>query len=157
MMHSFENSRAGSASLAPPFFLVIVDYNTQRFTLEGPIFDLEPWDKEVIGIRRAGRDVWSFPTEIDAVKETIDMFRSAGLDEWPARSIVDMPQYLPLSVGSIRASSTIVSLPDSKTANVPGAFAFDGKMEGTQPVLSRKSVVRRRSSTRVRGSTCLGR
>jgi hypothetical protein len=89
--HSFDYPTSNRAPLALPVFLVIVDYDTRRFALEGPIFDIEPWEREVGRICKAGRDVRAFPTEMRAIKETTDWFIPSHFDEWPARSIVDIP------------------------------------------------------------------
>ncbi|MGO8920654.1 MAG: hypothetical protein ACLQJR_32575, partial [Stellaceae bacterium] len=40
-----------------PFLLCIVDQDTRRFTIEGPMTDAEAWIREVMAARRADRDV----------------------------------------------------------------------------------------------------
>lgn len=85
------NFSAHRAALAPPFFLIIVDYDTRRFVCEGPTNDIEPWDNEVVRIRRAGRDVNLFPMELSALRRASEWFRGSGLEEWPSRSIVEIP------------------------------------------------------------------
>jgi hypothetical protein len=40
-----------------PFLLCIIDYDNNRFTIEGPMTDAEGWIREVVAARRAGRDI----------------------------------------------------------------------------------------------------
>ena len=54
---------AGSTSPteAPPpseaFLLVIVDRDTRRFTIEGPMTDAADWTREIAAARKAGRRI----------------------------------------------------------------------------------------------------
>lgn len=150
MTHRFEIRESDSVPLARPFFLVIVDYDSQRFTLEGPIFDLGPWDNEVIRIRRAGRDVWSFPTEMRDVKTATDILKSKGFDEWPVGSIVDMPadafSNLALGVSSPVRAQTTEEMPLSR----------DRQPDKARSAASRKSVVRRRFKIHGRSALAAG-
>jgi hypothetical protein len=121
MMHRLDDRTSNSAPLALPVSLVVVDYDTQRFTLEGPIFDIEPWDKEVGRMRRSGRDVRAIPTDMRAVKETTDVLEAKGFDEWPAHSIVDMPQ----------AASTNTGAEHFPNARILSDYAIEGSSADT--------------------------
>lgn len=154
MTHRFEIRESNAVPLARPFFLVIVDYDSQRFTLEGPIFDLEPWDKEVMRIRRAGREVWSFPTEMRDVKNATDVLKSKGFDEWPIGSIVDMPadtfQNLALGVSSHIAPNVPVPAADNKSVS------RNVQPDASKTAAHRKSVVRRRNKYQGRSAVAAG-
>lgn len=153
MTHRFEIRESDSVPLARPFFLVIVDYDSQRFTLEGPIFDLGPWDNEVIRIRRAGRDVWSFPTEMRDVKTATDMLKSKGFDEWPVGSIVDMPAdaFSNLALG---VSSPGLAASSQATEDTP--LSRNRQPDRSKSAASRKSVVRRRLKFSGRSAVAAG-
>jgi hypothetical protein len=71
-----------------PFLLVIVDHDNRRFTVEGPMTDAEGCTREVIGARRAGRQItcrveWGTPD--DAAKQWKSRH---GWQRWPSGSIV---------------------------------------------------------------------
>lgn len=156
MTHRFEIRESNAVSLARPFFLVIVDYDSQRFTLEGPIFDLEPWDKEVIRIRRAGREVWSFPTEMRNVKNATDVLKAKGFDEWPVGSIVDMPadtfSNLAHNVASHGQTAPNTSVQAADNKSVSSNVQPDASNNAAQ----RKSVVRRRNKYQGRSAVAAG-
>ena len=40
-----------------PFLLIVVDHDTGRFTIEGPMSDAEAWAGEVMAAQRAGRRI----------------------------------------------------------------------------------------------------
>lgn len=90
-MRRIESVDFETPALAPPFFLVVVDYDTQRFALAGPVSEIVTWEQEVTRIRRAGRDVWLMPVDLDAIKPLTDRLRNSGCEEWPSHSIVDLP------------------------------------------------------------------
>lgn len=77
------------ATLAPVLPLIIVDYDSRRYSVERFVRDLTPWDKEVSRIRRAGRDVWLIPTELHGSESLTKLLCGAGFAEWPSKSIVD--------------------------------------------------------------------
>lgn len=91
-MRKLEIKPFESASLAPPFFLLVIDYDTRRFALEGPVDEIVSWQGEVTRIRRSGRDVWFVPVELADVRQMTAKLMDIGCEEWPAHSIVDPPR-----------------------------------------------------------------
>lgn len=77
--------------LAHPLFLVVVDADTRRFSLEGRVSDVTAWDNESKRIQRNRRDVHCLHVDEDGMKQTVERLRSDRFDEWPSRSIVDPP------------------------------------------------------------------
>lgn len=77
--------------LAHPLFLVVVDADTRRFSLEGRVSDVTPWDNESKRIQRNRRDVQCLHVDEDGMKQTVERLRSDHFDQWPSRSIVDPP------------------------------------------------------------------
>lgn len=71
-----------------PFLLCIADHDTGRFTLEGPMTDAEAWISEVIGARRAGRDISCRVLPATADEAAMSWARAHGATRWPSRSIV---------------------------------------------------------------------
>ena len=71
-----------------PFLLIIVDHDNWRFTVEGPMTDAAGWTREVMGARRAGRQITcrvERGTPDDAAKRWKNRH---GWQRWPPGSIV---------------------------------------------------------------------
>jgi len=77
--------RAASTS----FLLCIADHDTGRFTIEGPMTDAEPWIREVIAARRAGRDMSCRVLPDGDEEAAISWARAQGATQWPSGSIVN--------------------------------------------------------------------
>lgn len=76
--------RAASAS----FLLCIVDHDTGRFTIEGPMSDAEPWIREIIGARRAGREITCHVLNGSPEQATEAWRGNHGGTLWPSGSII---------------------------------------------------------------------
>ncbi len=70
------------------FLLVIVDHETGRFTLEGPMTNDLPWVHEIANARRAGRHISCIPipTAPDPAGAAARLANTCK--RWPAGSIV---------------------------------------------------------------------
>jgi hypothetical protein len=74
---------------AAPLLLTIVDHDTRRFTVEGPVFCDEPWVTEIFRAQKAGRKIeflLAGINQIDGRNSTWDY--ATHYDEWPPRSII---------------------------------------------------------------------
>jgi hypothetical protein len=71
-----------------PFLLCIVDEDTARFAIEGPMIDADAWIKEVIAARRAGREINCHVLEGTPDDAADIWMRSHGGTRWPSGSIV---------------------------------------------------------------------
>ena len=80
-----------SPGLACPFYLLIVDYDTGRYSLDGPVAEFEDWENKTVQLRSAGRSVRCFQTSEQQAKLTADRLRSFQYERWPLRSIIDPP------------------------------------------------------------------
>jgi len=76
--------RAATAS----FLLCIVDHDTGRFTIEGPMSDAEPWTREIMGARRAGRDISCHVLSGEPEEAATAWLNAHGGTRWPSGSIV---------------------------------------------------------------------
>jgi hypothetical protein len=72
-------------------FLVVVDFDSKRFALEGPVLEIAQWGAETARIQRSGRNVWCTAVELGAAKSSTDRLQDAGFEQWPSRTIVDLP------------------------------------------------------------------
>ena len=71
-----------------PFLLCIIDYDNNRFTIEGPMTDAEGWIREVVAARRAGRGIVC-QVVAGAPDEAATAWAHAnGGTRWPSGSIV---------------------------------------------------------------------
>ena len=96
-MNRLDSNELKGAVLAHPLFLLIVDSDTRRFSLEGPVPDATAWEVEAKRIRRNRRDVQCLHADEDCVLTTIERLRCNHFDEWPPKSIVDPPNELSLT------------------------------------------------------------
>jgi len=71
-----------------PFLLVVVDHDTGRFTIEGPMCDGEAWASEVMAAQRAGRRI-SCRVVIGTPDEAARFWQQTqGGTRWPSGSIL---------------------------------------------------------------------
>jgi hypothetical protein len=71
-----------------PFLLCIIDYDNNRFAIEGPMTEAEGWIAEIIAARRSGRDIVC-QVMAGAPDEAAEAWRHAhGGTRWPSGSIV---------------------------------------------------------------------
>jgi hypothetical protein len=146
MAHKSAAGETIDKALARGFFLLVVDCDTKRFTLDGPIFDREPWDREIKRICRSGREVFLYSAEKQAVLRVMAVFKSQDFDEWPMGSIVDLPvtDRARRAIGSASFEEVLLrEAPNALTAK-PVAKPMD------RPQPSGRNVVRRR------GKSCAG-
>jgi hypothetical protein len=70
------------------YFVLIVDHDNERFTIEGPVFDRVPWMLEIERASGAGRQIdfriIKFSRIIDVSKWANDL----GYELWPPKSII---------------------------------------------------------------------
>jgi hypothetical protein len=78
--------RRRPASVA--FLLCIADHDTGRFTIEGPMSDAEPWIREIIGARRAGREITCHVLSGSPEEARDAWLARHGGSPWPSGSIV---------------------------------------------------------------------
>jgi hypothetical protein len=71
-----------------PFLLCIVDYENNRFTIEGPMTDAEAWVAEVIAARRAGRNIVCQVLAGVPDEAAEAWVQANGGTRWPSGSIV---------------------------------------------------------------------
>jgi hypothetical protein len=70
------------------FLLAVVDHDTERFTIEGPMSDDRPWVGEIVRARRAGRHITCCVMNCSA-EEAIAVWQQAyGYAIWPPGLIV---------------------------------------------------------------------
>jgi hypothetical protein len=77
----------------PAFFLIVVDHDKNEFTVEGPMFDDQPWNRAVMSAQNQGRNVRCFnggPSRLEALVEWQQHFRHnlvrPGSIVWPSQS-----------------------------------------------------------------------
>ena len=70
------------------FLLVIIDHETGRFTLEGPMIDDLPWVYEIVRARRAGRHISCIPIPAAPNPDGTATRLAEGCRRWPSGSIV---------------------------------------------------------------------
>jgi hypothetical protein len=74
---------------AVPLLLTIVDHDTRRFSVEGPVLCDEPWVTEVSRAQKAGRKIEFLLVGIDQIDGRGSTWDNAiDYDEWPPRSII---------------------------------------------------------------------
>jgi hypothetical protein len=83
------------------FYLLIVDYDTRRYSVDGPVAEICSWERETRRLRSSGRSVRCFQTAAQQARLTTDRLRSFQYDRWPLRSIIDPP----MDTGWARTSS----------------------------------------------------
>ena len=90
--HAFSQFRAGPNPALPPY-LLLVDCETRRFTIERPStagsFDL--WCGEVEHAIAAGRHIVCVPIHDRSTNEIERLGASLGYAMWPARTILSPP------------------------------------------------------------------
>ncbi len=73
---------------AAPFLLAVVDHDTERFTVEGPMVDDRPWVDEIIRAQKAGRQITCCVMN-GTVEEVAAVWEQAyGCNIWPQGSII---------------------------------------------------------------------
>lgn len=72
-----------------PQFVVIVDHEYGRFTVEGPVGDFLPWVRAVEGARSAGRQVDFSIVSHRRSKPIFDWANEIGYELWPPGTIID--------------------------------------------------------------------
>jgi hypothetical protein len=70
------------------FLLMIIDHETARFTLEGPMTNDLPWVHEVALARRAGRHISCVPLALAPDPEGVAARLTEACKRWPSGSIV---------------------------------------------------------------------
>jgi len=70
------------------FLLVIIDHETGRFTLEGPMIDDLPWVYEIVCARRAGRRISCIPLPAAPDPDGAAARLAEECKQWPSGSIV---------------------------------------------------------------------
>ena len=70
------------------FLLVIIDHETGRFTLEGPMIDDLPWVYEIVRARRAGRHISCIPIPAAPDPDGAAARLAGTCKQWPSGSIV---------------------------------------------------------------------
>jgi hypothetical protein len=74
---------------AAPLSLAIVDHDTKRFTIEGPIDCEEPWVSEIRRAQRAGRNIkFSIADNVKIRRDIINKHNAGDYDYWPPNSII---------------------------------------------------------------------
>jgi hypothetical protein len=74
--------------LVEPFLLCIIDFDHNRFTIEGPMTDAEGWIREVVAARRAGRDIVCQVVAGAPDEAAEACVHANGGTRWPSGSIV---------------------------------------------------------------------
>ena len=78
-----------------PFLLVVVDHDTGRFTIEGPMRDDQPWVEEILRARKAERDITCFIVT-GADEDPESTWRQAyGCTRWPEGMLVAPGPFAP--------------------------------------------------------------
>jgi hypothetical protein len=74
---------------AAPLHLAIVDHDTKRFTIEGPVASDEPWISEIFRARKAGRRIEFSLVEQPVIDEiSVKLETASEYEKWPPRSII---------------------------------------------------------------------
>jgi hypothetical protein len=98
--------------------LLIVDHDTRRFTVEGPLYDHLPWIEEVRRARHAGRRIDFRAVERQSEVVVMQMGRDVGYECWPPGSIIrpalgeDEP-----AEGSVRGSWHVAKTPSAQATS----------------------------------------
>jgi hypothetical protein len=82
--------RARTRRRAPAalFLLAVVDHDTERFTIEGPMSDDRPWVSEILRAQRAGRRITCCVVNGTAAEAIAVWQQAYGCAIWPSGSIV---------------------------------------------------------------------
>lgn len=72
------------------FILVVIDADTHRFAVEGPMADDKPWVSEILRAQRAGRRItcWAVDNTAAGLGALRGSSRLSELAHWPRGSIV---------------------------------------------------------------------
>lgn len=70
------------------FLLVVLDEDTDRFAVEGPMADDQPWVSEILRAQRAGRRITCWAVDAGSQLNSPEAARLSGLTRWPQGSIV---------------------------------------------------------------------
>jgi hypothetical protein len=74
---------------AAPFFLQIVDHDTKRFTIEGPVESENAWMIEISRAQKAGRKLGCSRIEEEELGRLLDSREpKPGYEYWPPQSII---------------------------------------------------------------------
>jgi hypothetical protein len=85
---SQKKRREGKRRKGQPFMLIIVDHDTNRFTIEGPMIDAEGWTREIIAARKSGRQI-TCRVLCDTVEGALTICeQTRSGTHWPSGSIV---------------------------------------------------------------------
>lgn len=70
-------------------FLLVIDHDNERYTIEGPIFDNVPWTREIESARRAGRQIDFRIIPTPRVTAVMNWGVDLGYEQWPEKSIIN--------------------------------------------------------------------
>lgn len=85
--HGFR-ARARRRLPPTPFLLAVVDHDTERCTIEGPMLDDRPWVAEILRAQRAGRHITCCVMTGTAAEAMAVGQHAYGCAIWPPGSIV---------------------------------------------------------------------
>ena len=71
-----------------PFFLIVADYETHRFCVEGPMTNDGPWNRAAGRARENDRDVRCGPKGLDRRSLSAEFQRESGFGGVPPGSIL---------------------------------------------------------------------
>jgi hypothetical protein len=93
-------------SAQPSPLLLVVDCETRRFTIEGPVAKdcVDIWFREANRAFAAGRDVFCVRINDRDPSEIVSLGVQLGYEHWPANTIIK-PQYLSAIEASLMALS----------------------------------------------------
>lgn len=70
-------------------YLLIVDHDNERYTIEGPIFDNVPWIEEIERAKRVGRQIDFRIIPTPKIGTVMNWVTELGYERWPPKSIIN--------------------------------------------------------------------
>ena len=92
-------------------YLLIVDHDHERFTVEGPVYDSLPWTEEIERAKRSGRQIDFRLVPNAKVNSIVEWANANGYEQWPEKSIINPIINIGLPKPSYRAATEAAAEP----------------------------------------------
>jgi hypothetical protein len=96
------NENTASSPPRTPFLLTVIDHDTARFTIEGPMTELQPWTQEIDRACKAGRRISYRIFRVVPTEATSALEEAYGCTIWPPGTIISPSGDPEQTVGSAK-------------------------------------------------------